>query len=82
MSKVESRPKRWANAIQDAQDAISRLIELQEEYQEWRDNLHENLESSALAEKLDSVCDLDLEGAKDTLDEAENIDLPRGFGRD
>jgi hypothetical protein len=50
------------------------LRELQEEYQEWLDNLPENLQSTALAEKLDEVCPLDLEQL--------DVDLPRGFGRD
>ena len=62
-----SRPQRW-------RDAVETLRELQEEYQEWLDNLPENLQSTALAEKLDEVCSLDL----DQLD----VDLPRGFGRD
>jgi hypothetical protein len=49
-----SRPQRW-------KDAVETLRELQEEYQEWLDNLPENLQSTALAEKLDEVCSLDLE---------------------
>jgi hypothetical protein len=62
-----SRPQRW-------RDAVETLRELQEEYQEWLDNLPENLQSTALAEKLDEVCSLDLEQL--------DLDLPRGFGRD
>jgi hypothetical protein len=62
-----SRPERW-------RDAVETLRALQEEYQAWLDNLPESLQSSALAEKLEEVCTLDL----DALD----IDLPRGFGRD
>jgi hypothetical protein len=50
------------------------LWELQEEYQEWLDNLPENFQSTALAEKLDEVCSLDLEQL--------DLDLPRGFERD
>ena len=62
-----SRPKRWI-------DAVETLRELQEEYQEWLDNLPESLQSTPLAEKLEEVCSLDL----DQLD----VELPRGFGRD
>ena len=80
--KARSRPDRWAEACGDAQDALERLTDIQGEFQEWRDNLPENLESSALAEKLDGVIELDIEGAKGTVDEAAEIDLPRGFGRD
>jgi len=62
------RPQRWA-------DAVTTLRELQAEYQEWLDNLPENLQDGALADKLQAVCELDL-------DELENVDLPLGFGRD
>jgi hypothetical protein len=62
-----SRPQRW-------RDAVAALRELQEEYQEWLNNLPESLQSSPLAEKLEEVCSLDL-------DQLE-IDLPFGFGRD
>jgi hypothetical protein len=50
------------------------LRQLQAAYQDWLDNLPESLQESALAEKLQAVCDLEL----DELD----IDLPRGFGCD
>jgi hypothetical protein len=55
-------------------DAVETLRELQEDYQEWLDNLPASLQSTALAENLEEVCSLDL----DQLD----IHLPRGFGRD
>ena len=48
---------------------------LQEEYQEWRDNLPESLTSSTTADLLEHVCDLDLT-------ELEAVALPKGFGRD
>lgn len=68
ISKVKrSRVQRW-------QAAIELLRELQAEYQEWFDNLPDSLQDSTLAEKLQTVCDIDL----DELD----VDLPRGFGRD
>ena len=62
-----ARPQRW-------REAIDTLRALQEEYQEWLDNLPENLQGSPLAEKLEAVCALDL-------DELE-VELPLGFGRD
>jgi DNA repair exonuclease SbcCD ATPase subunit len=87
-----SRPKRWAKACSDAsaalgdlQEAISELQSLQEEYQEWADNLPENLQSSALADKLQTIVDLDLsqiDQIEDLINEAESVDLPLGFGRD
>ena len=42
-------------------DAVETLRKLQEEYQEWLDNLPENLQSTAVAEQLDEVCSLDME---------------------
>ena len=62
-----SRPQRWAAAVET-------LRELQAAYQDWLDNLPESLQSSALAEKLEEVCSVDI----DALD----VELPLGFGRD
>ena len=61
------RPQRWAAALDE-------LRQLQEEYQAWLESLPENLEGSLLDEKLQAVCELDI----DELD----IELPRGFGQD
>jgi hypothetical protein len=77
-----SRPKRWADAVERARAALEELNEMRDEYEEWRQNLPENLDSSQLAEKLDAVVDLDFQSALDTIEEAESIDLPRGFGKD
>ena len=48
---------------------------LQGEYQDWLDALPENLADSALADALRAICDLDLS-------EIQDVDLPRGYGRD
>ena len=40
------------------------------------------LEGSALVEKLDTVCEIDLEAASDAISEAAEAGLPLGFGRD
>jgi len=69
------------------------LDALREEYEEWQGNLPESLMETTLYEKLDEVVNLDfsslnseLEGwcaeAEDLLEEAEGVDLPRGWGRD
>lgn len=80
--KKQSRAQRWSEACSDAIDALSRLVDLQSEYQDWLDNLPENLADSPVGEKLQAVCDLDLSGAQSTVEEAEGLDLPQGFGRD
>lgn len=82
MARQKSRSKRWAEAASDACEALSILREVQEEYEEWRDNMADSFEGTATQEKLDEVCDMDVEGALDMINEATEIDLPRGFGRD
>jgi hypothetical protein len=62
------RPRRWAAAV-------GTLIDLQDDYRAWLDNLPANLEESRLAEKLQAITEIDL-------DELQAIDPPRGYGRD
>lgn len=80
--KKESRAAKWVRLAGEAVAAIEELKDIQSDFESWRDNLPENLQSSPVGEKLDAVCDLDLDGALDTLSEAEGVDLPLGFGRD
>lgn len=81
-AKNLSRADRWSAACAAANDALSELRSVQEEYEEWRDNLPEGLQNGPTGEKLEAVCDLDIESAVDTINEAEEVDLPLGFGRD
>jgi len=102
--KQPSRRQRWEEAVakardawSDAEDAKGRLgealdevREVQSEYENWRDNIPENLQQSAVYEKLEMICDLDLDLVEnldvDSIDsglsELENADFPMGFGRD
>jgi hypothetical protein len=66
--RITPRPTRWS-------EAVATLIDLQEEYRAWLDNLPPNLESSRLADKLQAIAELDL-------DDLQAIDPPLGFGRD
>lgn len=65
-----SRSRRWL-------DAVAALTALQAEYAAWLEALPANLRdgSSATAEALQAICDLDL-------GELQAIEPPRGFGRD
>ena len=63
-----SRPRRW-------RDAVQTLMDLQAEYQDWLENLPDNLQASTLAEKLEAICAYDL-------GDLEALEPPRGFGRD
>jgi hypothetical protein len=62
------RTTRWSAAV-------AALVDLQEEYRSWLENLPQNLEASRLADKLQAIVELDLE-------ELQAINPPRGFGRD
>src|SRR6266567_4385073 len=66
--RVPPRPRRWAAAV-------ATLVDLQDEYCAWLDNLPDNLEGSRLADKLQAIAELNLE-------ELQAIDPPRGYGRD
>jgi hypothetical protein len=66
--RTPPRPQRWAAAV-------TVLIDLQDQYRAWLDNLPASLEASRLAEKLQAIAELDLE-------ELQAIDPPRGYGRD
>jgi len=82
MARPESRTQRWSRAASAAVDAIAELQEIQQEYLDWQENLPENLESSPVSDKLTRIVDIDLDGALDTINEADGADLPLGFGRD
>ena len=62
-----SRPQRW-------QDAVTELLALQADYQQWLDGLPESLADTPMADALRAVCELDLSVLE--------VDPPRGFGRD
>lgn len=71
---MKSRPKRWAEAVAEAQtiiEQIDTLVEdldgavdnvrsIQEEYREWQENLPEGLQEGVTAEKLEAVLEIDL----------------------
>lgn len=80
--KKQSRADRWVDASMRAEDALQELLDIQSEFESWRDGLPENLQTSAVGEKLDAVCDIDIQSALDAASEAKDADLPLGFGRD
>jgi hypothetical protein len=90
--KQPSRGARWADAANEARialdnlsSALDALKDVQSEYEDWNGNLPENLQGSALGEKLAAVTEIDfdcLSEVESAIDEAEGIDLPLGFGRD
>jgi hypothetical protein len=63
-----SRAQRWS-------DAVTELLTLQAEYTAWHQALPETFASTATAEALQAIVELDLEVLAD-------IVPPRGYGRD
>lgn len=105
--RPKSRPARWADAAGEAASALSEIEDaltrfsgamedlraVQEEYEGWKDSLNEGAAAGPMGEKLNAVCELEIESkaeaiesaineAREVVDEAEGIDLPRGFGKD
>ena len=82
LARIDAAKGDWSAAAEE-------LSGLKEEYEEWLGNTPESLQQSTLGEKLQAIVDLDIDtettdiNAMQTLtDEAEGMDLPRGFGQD
>ena len=78
-------------ALATLQSAIEDIGSIKDEYEDWQANLPEGLDQSPTADLLEAVVGLDLDievnemaisEVETIIDEAEGIDLPRGFGRD
>lgn len=101
--KRQSRSDRWSEAVgklrtaaenvesgkTEWEEALEEVRSIREEFESWRDNLDGKFEGSALVEKLEAICEIDLDSAElDTetltslVDELDGADLPLGFGRD
>lgn len=81
--KQLSRPKRWQQAINLLLNGLSEIQSLKDEYSDWLDNLPENLQSSALYEKLEAIVNgQEIDDLESNISELEGLELPRGFGRD
>ena len=80
--KKLTRAQRWSNASNELQEAYNVLSELVEEYRDWREVLPENLDGSAVAEKLDTLLDTFEQIDQGAVEEITEVDLPLGFGRD
>ena len=91
-----SRRKRFDVAVEraraaalDLRTSMDDLEGLKDEWQEWFDNMPENFQQGTLGAKLEECAELDLwmlESAADEVDSMvstlEELELPRGFGRD
>ena len=78
----ESRAAAWSRVTSEATDAIERLMEYQSEFEEAKDGQPDSLRDGPFAQKCEEICGIDLQGALETLQEAESAEVPLGFGRD
>jgi translation elongation factor EF-G len=72
---VELIESELAEPLAELFTAMEALDEVKQEFQEWRDNLPENLSGSALGEKLDTVVDLETDPSNLGID-VGNIEAP------
>ncbi len=80
--RMKSRPARWSDAASNGITALEEMQEMQFEYHDLLDNLPDNLRESEVAEKLEIITGIDFDSAIETVGEANDADLPLGFGRD
>lgn len=88
---------KWAAQFARVTDEFSNVESVRaDDFESWRDNLPESLQSGATGEKLDAIMDIDLDcpGSEDVVshedletmgervEELREIELPQGFGRD
>ena len=69
------RPQDRRSQSQRWRDAVATLVQLQEHYGQWLENLPASLHGTALAERLQEISAVDL-------DELQSVEPPLGFGRD
>jgi hypothetical protein len=83
----------WAT-FTDAQEglivALSELEDIKAEYQDWYDNMPDSTRDGPTGEKLSEIIEFDfdlddsasIEDFEEVVSNAEDADLPLGFGRD
>lgn len=80
--KHPSKSDQWSKASAAALQALQDMEDLRSGWGDTYENMPENLQSSAYGEKLSAMNDLDLESCIDTVQEAADLEVPLGFGRD
>jgi hypothetical protein len=90
VEKAEALQEQVNDAKVEIVDALEVLKEMAEEYGSIYDNMNEGLQQSPYGLKCEAMQQLDLEASSEDeldelvskIDEAENAELPLGFGRD
>jgi hypothetical protein len=78
----ESRSTAWTRLTGEAAAAVEQLIEYQSEFEDAMEAQPDSLRDGPFAQKCEEIRGIDLQGALETLQEAENAEIPLGFGRD
>lgn len=78
--KSKTPAARWKQYCSDAYEALSRLKEVQEEYQDWYDDMSDSQQESGTGEQVQAVTEIDIEELLSNVEDAQNLDLPTRFG--
>jgi hypothetical protein len=85
---MAAKPKRltkaqeWAAACTQAVSALETLEGLRSDWADIYENMTDGLKQTPYGLKLEEMSNLDLQSALNTVQEAEGLDTPLGFGRD
>ena len=63
--------------VDSSRDAVGTMLDILDDYQDWRDRLPPGLADSPTADRLDEVLAL-----RDLVEQLQGVELPKGFGRD
>jgi hypothetical protein len=93
-AQAASNARAALDGLRDAQEglivALSELEDIKAEYQDWYDNMPDSTRDGPTGEKLSEIIELDfelddsasIEDFEEVVSNAEDADLPLGFGRD
>ena len=73
---IDKASEKLSPASEKAVNALQELKDLQEEYQEWYDNMPEQLQSGPTGEKLEEIGNFDFDVEIDTELEVPEIECP------
>jgi DUF3102 family protein len=72
--------KHWIRAAADAKEAIEQLIDLQNQYRNWLEELSGESQASELGDHLLVLTQFNLEGLLSIVQEAASLELPHSGG--
>ena len=79
-SQKESRHARWDAAVEDAEAALNALVEIQDEYSYWWEDLTEDLQESKVGLCLEEIAERDIRSALETVEALVDVELPLEYG--